>query len=296
MTIFDRASLRRHRLRAMPGFAGHDFLFREVAARLVERLGEVRRRFPLALDIGCRGGIMAEALGDGGGIETLIGCDLAAGLLPRAGPRLVADEEVLPFADGGLDLIVSALALHWVNDLPGTLLQIRRALRPDGLFLAALLGGDTLVELRAAMAAAEIATEGGIAPRVSPMIDTADAGALMQRAGFALPMVDVDTITVRYRSPLALMRELRGMGESNAVAARPKGFARRTTLAAAVTDYERRFGGDDGRVPATFQILYLTGWAPHAAQPRPLDPGSARARLADALGARERPTGDKTRS
>ena len=292
MTIFDRAALRRHRLRAMPGFADHDFLFREVAARLVERLGEVRRHFPLALDLGCRGGIMAEALGDSDGVETLIGCDLAAGLLPATGPRLVADEEMLPFADGGLDLIVSPLALHWVNDLPGTLVQARRALRPDGLFLAALLGGDTLVELRSALATAEVATEGGMAPRVSPMIDAADAGALLQRAGFALPMVDVDTITARYRSPLALMRELRGMGESNALAARRKGFARQATLAAAVADYERRFGGDDERVPATFQILYLTGWAPHAAQPRPLDPGSARARLADALGASEPPARD----
>ena len=296
MTVFDRRVVRLHRERAAAGLGAHDFLFREVAGRLAERLEDVRRKFPVALDLGGHGGVLASALGGRGGIETLVETDLAPAMLGRSrGLRVAADEELLPFADASFDLVASVLSLHWVNDLPGALVQIRRALRPDGLFLAALPGGETLHELRHALAEAEAEVEGGASPRLSPLIDVAGAGALLQRAGFALPVVDVDTIRVTYPDALALMRELRGMGESNALAARRGSFIRRATLAAAAAAYEARFAEADGRIPATFQVLYLTAWAPHEAQQRPLRPGSARSRLADALDAPERPAGDRAR-
>ena len=298
--VFDRRTVRLHRERAAAGLGAHDFLFREVAGRLAERLEEVRRGFPVALDLGGHGGVLAGALGGRGGIETLVETDLAPAMLRRSpgrsmGLRVAADEERLPFAEASFDLVASVLSLHWVNDLPGALVQIRRALRPDGLFLAAMLGGETLRELRQAFAEAEIASEGGASPRLSPLVDVADAGALLQRAGFALPVVDVDTIRVTYADALALMRELKGMGESNALTARRRGFTRRTTLAAAAAAYEARFAEADGRIPATFQVIYLTAWAPHESQQRPLRPGSARTRLADALDAPEHPAGDRAR-
>ena len=197
----------------------------------------------------------------------------------------IADAEALPFAAGSFDLVLSLLDLHWVNDLPGALAQIRHVLRPDGLFLGALLGGETLSELRAVLLAAEAEVSGGASPRVAPKVDLRDAGALLQRAGFALPVADADTLTVSYPNALALMRELRGMGEGNAVAGRSRRFTRRAVLLRAAALYEERFADADGRVPATFQVLYLTGWAPHDSQPRPLHPGSAQASLARALDA-----------
>ena len=291
---FDRAAVRRQRRRAAPGFAAHDFLYREVAGRLAERLGEVRREFARGLELGCRGDAFTRA-------ATAQGCKagfVVAGPLAEALPgvaRVVADEERLPFAPGSFDLIVSVLALHWVNDLPGALAQIRAALAPDGLFLAALFGGTTLHELRAALAEGEVAATGGASPRVAPMVDVADAGRLLQRAGFALPMADVDSLAVTYADAFALMRELRGMGEANALAARRRRFTGRQTMLAAAAAYARRFSDPDGRIRATFQVVYLTGWAPAPSQPRPLAPGSAQARLAEALGTRERPAGDPTR-
>ena len=200
----------------------------------------------------------------------------------HAGLAVVADEEALPFRDGSLDLVVSALALQFVNDLPGTLIQVRRALKPDGLLLAAMLGGETLTELREAFAAAEAEVEGGISPHVAPFADMREAGALLQRAGFALPVADADRLTVRYASPIALMHDLRGMGETNALALRRR-FLRRATLARAGLLYAERFGDAAGRIPASFEILFLCGWAPHSSQPQPLRRGSATARLADAL-------------
>jgi SAM-dependent methyltransferase len=210
-----------------------------------------------------------------------------------AGLRVVADEEFLPFAAGTFDLVASCLSLHWVNDLPGALIQLRHALRPDGLLLVSLLGGETLHELRAALLEAEAEVTGGAAPRVSPFADVRDAGSLLQRAGFALPVVDADTITVSYPNALALMRDLRAMGEANALAERRRGFSRRGVLLRAAARYEERFADATGRVPATFKIITLTAWAPHEAQPKPLRPGSAAARLAAALGAVETPAGDK---
>ena len=294
LAVFNRRAVRLHRDRAANRIEEHDFLFREVAERLADRLDDVTRRFPLALDLGSRGGILARVLHGRGGVRTLVQCDLSPDMAMRAaGLSLAADEEALPFAEGSFDLVASCLALHWVNDLPGALLQVRRALKPDGLFLAAVLGGATLRELRHALVEAEIAEEGGVSPRLSPLADVRDLGGLLQRAGFALAVVDVDTITVSYPDPWALMADLRGMGESNAVADRRKTLTRRATLAAAVDRYRDRFGDDKGRVPATFQVIHLSGWAPDPSQQTPLRPGSAGRRLADALGTVEVAAGEK---
>ncbi len=282
--VFDPAAVRRHRARAAPNLGSHDFLVREIAERLAGRLDDVRRDFAVALDLGHHAG-----LADGReGIGRVLRCHA----LPDQGP-VAADEALLPFADASFDLAISLLSLHWVNDLPGALAQLRRTLKPDGLLLAAMFGGDTLHELRASWAAAEIAEEGGASPRVAPFVDVRDAGALLQRAGFALPVVDIDSITVSYPDAFALMRELRGMGETNAANERRKRFTRRATLMAMAEHYHANHAADDGRIRATFQIVYLTGWAPDAAQQKPLAPGSARQRLADALDAEERPAGDK---
>jgi SAM-dependent methyltransferase len=301
MLVFDRDLVRRRRERAARAWEGASFLKREVAQRLVERLDDVRRRFPVAVDLGCHGGELGVALRSPagtarGGVETLVSLDLALGFARRAaahGPAVVADEEALPLRAGSVDLVLSALALHWVNDLPGTLLQIGRALKPDGLFLAALLGGETLWQLRRALAQAESDVEGGLSPRVSPFADLRDAAGLLQRAGFALPVADSEAIEVSYPDALALMRDLRAMAESNAVRERRRGLSRRQTLLRAAAIYAERHGGADGRVVATFDVLYLHGWAPHAAQPKPLPPGTATSRLADALGTTERPAGEK---
>jgi len=295
MNVFDRRLVGRHRDRAAAGFSGHDFLVRAVAERLADRLDDVRRRFQTALDLGCHGGQMQAALRGRDDISILVQTDLSPAMLHTAsGLRVAADEEWLPFAEGAFDLVLSCLSLHWVNDLPGALLQARRALKPDGLFLAAILGGETLKELRQALMRAEIETTGGASPRLSPFADVRDAGALLQRAGFALPVVDSETLTVSYPSPLALLHELRGMGETNAVLARRRTFTGRRTLLAAFGEYETQFAGPDGRVPATFQVITMTGWAPDPeSQQRPLRPGSASQRLADALGTDERPTADE---
>lgn len=295
---FDRAAVRAHRDRAAAALGEHDFLFREVADRLVDRLADVTHRFPQALDLGCHGGEVAAMLAGRGGIETLVQFDLSAGMCRRAAgngnPTVCGDEEALPFAVTSFDLVLSNLSLHWVNDLPGALAQIRHCLRPDGLFLAALLAGETLGELRAALVDAELVVKGGISPRVSPVADMRDLAGLLQRAGFALPVVDTDTITVTYADPFRLMQDLRGMAETNAVAARPRGFTSRDVLIETAARYRERHGDAQGRVPATFQVVYLTAWAPHESQQKPLRPGSAKARLADALGAQERPAGDST--
>jgi len=284
---FDRRALRRNRERQAASFPAHAFLFREVAERLAERLGDINRRFPTALALDARGGCLAQALAGKGGIETLIQAELSPPLLAGLqGPRLAMDEEILPFGAGSLDLAVSCLGLHWVNDLPGALAQIRWALKPDGLFLAALFGGETLAELRRAWLAAESETRGGASPRVAPFVEVRDAGALLQRAGFALPVADADRIAVDWPDALALLRDLRGMGEASALAARPRHLTAPGTLAAALQAYPSR---DDGRIEATFEIVYLAGWAPADNQQKPLRPGSAAQRLADALTAREKP-------
>ncbi len=215
--IFDRGAVRLHRDRAAKTIAGNDFLFGEVAARLSDRLADINRKFPLAADLGGHGGILRWTLGDDPAHADRIGMLIETDLSPEfaarsSGPSLAADEEALPFGRETLDLVLSNLSLHWVNDLPGALIQIRNALKPDGLFLAAMLGGDTLTELRQALMEAEIAETGGASPRVSPFADLSDAASLLQRAGFALPVADSDTITVTYPDAFALMRDLRRMG------------------------------------------------------------------------------------
>jgi len=231
--VFDRSAVRRNRARAARVLAAHDFLWREAAERLADRLDDVRRTFPLALDLGAHGAVVAHAIaGHGGpahgGIETLIACDQQAAMAAAAArPAIVADEEALPFAAASLDLVLSCLSLHWVNDLPGALIQVNRALKPDGLFLASMLGRATLAELRECLMEAELAAAGGAAPRVSPFADASAAAALLQRAGFALPVVDSDMLEVSYPDALALMRDLRLMGEANAHADRPRTLTRR---------------------------------------------------------------------
>ncbi|WP_431855753.1 methyltransferase domain-containing protein [Azospirillum sp.] len=289
MTVFDRALVRRHRDRAAPAFAEHGFLFKEIAERLTDRLLDIKRDFPVALDLGAHDGAMRRALAGQKGIETLVAADLSPALVARAGsPAVAADEEFLPFASASVDLVVSNLSLHWVNDLPGAFVQIRQALKPDGFLCASMLGGETLVELRHCLIEAEQVVSGGMSPRVSPFADVRDAGHLLQRAGFALPVVDSDTITVTYSDAFALMRDLRGMGETNAVLARRTVPASRTLLFEAARLYAERFAEPDGRIPATFQVLYLAAWAPHESQQQPLRPGSGQVPLADALkGGRE---------
>jgi NADH dehydrogenase [ubiquinone] 1 alpha subcomplex assembly factor 5 len=289
MTIFDRALVRRHRDRAAAALADHGFLYDDVAARLADRLLDVRRDFATGLDLGCHDGAMARAMRAVGKMPPLfVQADLAPAMAQAARastglPTLAADEEYLPLAENSLDLITSCLSLHWVNDLPGALAQMRRALKPDGFLLAAMLGGETLFELRRCLQQAEISLTGGLSPRISPMTDVRDLGALLQRAGFALPVVDSDMIEVTYANAGRLLADLRGMGETNAVLARHKRPASRRLFAEALRLYHQDFAEPDGRVVARFQVLYLTGWAPDAAQQRPLRPGSAAHRLADAL-------------
>ncbi len=291
--IFDRALIRLRRRRAA-ALGPAAFLLDRVADDLADRLAAVLRRFDLAVDLATPGEAVRAALARLGSIGTIIAADAAPERgATRAHKLVVADEEALPFRDGALDLVVSALALQFVNDLPGVLVQIRRALKPDGLFLAALIGGATLTELRHAFAAAESEVEGGISPRIAPFADLRDLGALLQRAGFALPVADADTVTVRYDSAFALMHDLRRMGATNALVARRRTPLKRATLMRMAQIYAQRFADADGRVRATFEIVWLSGWAPHPRQQQPLKPGSAKARLADALGTRELPAGEK---
>jgi len=281
--LFDRRTWRAHRERAARTGAV-DFLHAEIADRLIDRLNVVNREFVVALDLGSRNGALARALVRRQGTLRVVAAEPATSFLSLAPrPAVAADPELVPFRDASFDLVASVLALHWTADLPGALIQLRRALKPDGLLLAAMLGGRTLVELRTALFEAELAEEGGVSPRVSPSIELADAAALLQRAGFALPVADSETITVSYPDMLALMRDLRGMGETNALAARRRGGLRRATLGRAGAIYVERFGDAEGRITATFEVLFLTGWAPHPSQPQPLPRGSATARLADAL-------------
>jgi SAM-dependent methyltransferase len=289
--IFDRALLRQRRQRAA-ALGPVTFLLDRVADDLAERLATVLRHFDLAVDLGTPGDAVRNVLMRLDSVGRIVAADVMPDAA-RGDIVVAADEEALPFGDATLDLVVSALALQFVNDLPGVLVQIRRALKPDGLFLAALLGGETLTELRQSFAEAESDIEGGVSPRVAPFADLRDLGALLQRAGFALPVTDVDRVTVRYDSVFGLMHDLRRMGATNALLARRRTPLKRTTLTRMAEIYAQRFADDDGRVRATFEIIWLSGWAPHPDQQQPLKPGSAKARLADALGTREISTGEK---
>ncbi len=290
--IFDRALLRGRRHRAAV-LGPVTFLLDRAADDLADRLAAVLRRFDLALDLGTPGEAVCLALARLGSVGTILKSDTIAPGGARADKFVLADEEALPFGEGSLDLVVSALALQFVNDLPGTLVQIRRALKPDGLFLAALIGGETLTELRQSFAVAESEVEGGASPRVAPFADLRELGGLLQRAGFALPVIDVDRLTVRYDSAFGLMHDLRRMGATNALDARRRMPLRRATLMRMAEIYAERFSDRDGRVRATFDIIWLSGWAPHPSQQQPLKPGSAQTRLADALGTNEVSAGEK---
>ena len=292
--IFDRHLLTTRRNRAARHAAEHEFLLARVVDDLLERLSVITRQFPRAVVLGAQHGLLGRRLRALHGVELVIDMDPARAMLDRCdGPCIQADEELLPLTDQALDLIVSGLSLHFVNDLPGALTQVRRALKPDGLLLAAMLGGTTLSELRTALLVAEEEIEGGASPRVAPFADVRDLGALLLRAGFALPVADSETVTVTYADPLSLMRELRAMGCGNVLLQRSRKPLRRATLARALEIYSERFGLASGRIPASFEIITLTAWAPHESQQQPLRPGSAKFRLADALGTEEKSAGEK---
>jgi SAM-dependent methyltransferase len=267
--LFDLNALRRQRRRA-ERMGAATFLRDRVSEDLAERLAVVVRDFPFAVDLGTPGVTLADP--QAVRISQLTHVDL-----------LDAPGEALGLMPESLDLVLSVLGLHLVNDLPGVMAQVRRALKPDGLFLAALLGGDTLTELRQSFAAAEAEVEGGVSPRVAPFADLRDLGALLQRAQFALPVADVDRIVVRYDNAFALMQDLRRMGATNALIERRKSFSRRSTLLRMAQIYSERFADADGRIRATFDVVWLSGWAPHESQQKPLKPGSAQMRLADAV-------------
>lgn len=290
--IFDRTLLARRRARAMAAGLTDDVLLPRVAEDLADRLSAVLRDFNLALDLGTPGPDVATALATNPRVGHVLRMGDATAFATR-GMALRGDAEHLPFSDGGLDLVVSGLALHWINDLPGTLIQIRRSLRPDGLFLAAMVGGDTLTELRQSFAQAEAELSGGISPRVAPFVDVRDLGALLQRAGFKLPVTDVDRLTFRFGSIFGLFRDLRMIAATNVLSERLRKPLTRKLLARVAEIYAERFADPDGRLRATVDIIWLSGWAAHESQQQPLAPGSAKMRLADALGVKEQGTGDK---
>jgi SAM-dependent methyltransferase len=283
--IFDRALQRRRLARAL-GAGPAAFLLDRAADEICDRLGAVKRRFAAIADIGTPLPQLAARLAEGEASVARL-APLPGALGPPFLLRVVGDEELLPFKAGSFDLAVSALALQNVNDLPGALAQIRRTLRPDGLFVGCLLGGRSLEELRAALAAAETEIAGGTSPRVAPFADVRDMGALLQRAGFALPVTDVDPLTVRYVDMFALLADLRGMGATNVLVERLRRPTSRRIFLRAAEIYARDYADADGRLRATFELIFLSGWAPHESQQKPLKPGSAEMRLADALGTKE---------
>lgn len=281
---------RRALIKAQPGA---DFLLQEAVSELLARLNVVQRSFKTVVDIATPTGILASALDRIGRFESVLRLDRLAATADGDIPFAVADAEALPLGAETVDLAVSALALQTVNDLPGVLAQIRFALKPDGLFLATLLGGDTLTELRHSLAAAESELSGGVTPRVAPFAAVRDCGALLQRAGLALPVADQDRITVRYDHLIDLMRDLRAMGATNALVESRRLPLTRGVLERAQAVYVERYGEPDGRIRATFDLIWLSGWAPHQSQQQPLRPGSAKVKLAEALGTIERSAGQK---
>lgn len=288
IALFDQDLIDRRRRRAWRNGDPPAFLLEAAVDDLADRLAAIRRHFALAVDLATPAPLLAARLAADGQAGQVIRIDRLAAR-DRAGPaaRLAADAEALPLAAASVDLIASALALHLADDLPGVLAQARAALRPDGLFFASLLGGDTLGELRLALAIAESELRGGAAPRVAPFASLQDLGALLQRAGFALPVADRDVLVVRYPTALELMADLRAMGCANALLARDRRPLTRRFIARTAEVYAERFGDADGKVRATFEIVSLSGWAPHASQQKPLRPGSAETSLAAALNARK---------
>ncbi|MBP2158013.1 MULTISPECIES: methyltransferase domain-containing protein [Asticcacaulis] len=284
--LFDRSLLARRLDRAAKGFAQASFLRERAIEDLIHSLSGINRHFDVALEIGARDGAFGREL-TASPAASKIGVLIESDLSERFSPRLVMDEEQLPFGDESLNLVVSTLALHTANDLPGVMVQIRRALKPDGLFIASLFGGETLKELRGCLMEAELEIRGGYGPRVAPFAEGPDLIDLLRRTGFNMPVVDSDRVVVSYEHPLKLMADLRAMGESNILIDRPRKGLNRAILARASELYFERFADDEGRIAATFEIITLSGWKPHESQQKPLRPGSARMRLADALGVKE---------
>ena len=285
--LFDPDALRLHAARAVRSGEPADFLLQRATADLVDRLAVVLRRFEHKLDLGTPLPLAAEVLAhDDSQLTRLVPPGYPAGT--GNWRNIDSPLDTLPITHESLDLVVSLLALQTVDDLPGTLVQIRRALKPDGLFMACLLGGETLTELRQSFLEAEMEIEGGASPRVIPFADVRDCGALLQRAGFTLPVTDVDRVIVRYQTPFGLMRDLRAMGATNPLAERRRSPLKRATLMKAAEIYAARFSDPDGRVRATFDLIWISGWSPHESQQKPLKPGSAKMSLADALQSKQK--------
>ncbi|MGD1888962.1 MAG: methyltransferase domain-containing protein [Cohaesibacteraceae bacterium] len=297
--LFDRALLRQRRRRAeklaqRPGARDPGFLLDHVLNDVDERLAAVERSFDTAIDLSNDDGRVAARLAENPRVQSLVRLVEATPVMVDAGtPTLVGDLEALPLATHKANLITSLLALQWINDLPGTLVQIRRALRPDGLFLGTFVGGATLNELRDVLTQEEAEATGGASPKVMPFVDVRDFGSLLQRAGFALPVTDVDTLTVRYDTLFSLMADLRAMAATNILRQRSRRPWTRSRVVRAAQLYADKYSDPDGRIRATFQIISFSGWAPSEIQQKPLRPGSARTSLAEALGTDEKAAGEK---
>ncbi len=285
--IFDQGLITARKLRALrAAVPGAAFLMDRAAEDLAERLGAVERRFAHASALFCITPAARNALLATGKVDAVTRVEADVALLCGE-DGLVSPSDRVPFAAESIDLAVSLLSLQEANDIPGMLIQIRRALKPDGLFLAAMAGSSTLAELRESLLAAETEISGGAGPRVMPFTDVRDAGALLQRAGFALPVADVETLTVRYDSMFGLLRDLRAMGMTSALISRSRKPATKRLFARAAEIYAERFSDADGRVRATFALVWLSGWVPHASQQKPLQPGSAEVSLATVLGRKD---------
>ena len=287
--VFNRVQVRRRRERASAGYHQADFLKKRVLEDISDRLASTGRTFERALCLGGYSTQTKEILGPFCG--DLIETDFAQGRVGEGG--VVADEEWLPFKDESFDLVVSPLALHWVNDLPGSLIQINRAMKPDGFFVGVLAGGASFTELRQSLLRAASELTGGAEMRVSPFADAADMSALLQRAGLALPVSDRDRLTIRYDTIFDVMRDLQALGETHAPAQGLGRPLRRDVLMRAAQIYASEFADADGRLRVTVDLIWVTGWAPHASQPKPKRPGSAKVSMAEAVGAKELPAGDK---
>ena len=288
--LFDTQAQRRNRSRAAPHYDDFRFLKEEAALRIADRVELVRRDFALSLDFGAHDGTLTRHLKPLGKIGTIIQADPApqfAVIARDQGPAIATDYSILPFAYESFDAVFSCLTLHWVDDLPGVISQMRNLLKPDGMLLLSMLGGNSLHQLRSALAAAETEINGGLSPRTAPMADIRDVGGLLGRAGLALPVADADRITVNYPNMFRLMADLRGMGEGNAMIERVRRPTSRQVFMRAAEIYQSEFGNDDGTIPASFEIITLTGWAPHESQQKPLRPGAATHRLGDTLGTTE---------
>lgn len=280
-TIFNRRLLRNRRDRCAAQFGDYDFIIRAATEQLIDRLEDMTRSFDVAVHIGCHTGMACQLLRHSPKIGHLIQTDMSYPMLQQtSGARIVCDEAWLPFADASVDLVFSTWSLHWVNDLPGTLIQIRRMLKPDGLFLCAMPGAHTLQELRDSLAYAESELSGGISPRIAPFVDVRDAGNLLQRAGFALPVVDSTTLQVTYPHALKLMHDLRGMGENNHLMQQRSTIPPRALFAHTAAYYAQHFPAEDpARILASFEMVTLTAWAPHASQQQPARRGSGQVNL-----------------